>query len=91
MDLYTRLSPGSVVAFIDLKSAFDVANGDVILDQLVDFGIKGRPLKWIRGHLSNRTSRILYKGDCNNTKGFDLGTLQGGALSPFCLISSCTV
>ncbi|XP_064110238.1 uncharacterized protein LOC135218023 [Macrobrachium nipponense] len=37
MELYTRLSPTSVVAFIDLKSAFDVANRDIILDQLIDF------------------------------------------------------
>ena len=38
VELYTRITPTSVVAFIDLKSAFDVAN---ILDQLVDFGVMG--------------------------------------------------
>ena len=39
VDLYSRLSQDSVVAFIDLKSAFDIANRDIILDQLVEFGI----------------------------------------------------
>lgn len=34
LELYTRLSPTSVVAFIDLKSVFDVVNRDIILDQL---------------------------------------------------------
>lgn len=48
VELYTRLSHNSVVVFIDLKIAFDVANKHVILDQLVDFRIKGRFLKWIR-------------------------------------------
>lgn len=83
MELYTRLFPSSVVACIDLKRAFDVANRDVILYQIVDFGIKGRPLKWLRGYLSNSTSWVLYKGDCTTTKGFDLETLQGGVLGPF--------
>ncbi|KAK8384412.1 hypothetical protein O3P69_009311 [Scylla paramamosain] len=39
-----RLTPTSVVAFINLKSAFDVANRVVILDQLVDFGVTGNLL-----------------------------------------------
>ncbi|MPC35435.1 hypothetical protein E2C01_028857 [Portunus trituberculatus] len=44
-ELYSRLSSISVEAFIDLKSAFDVANKDIILDQLMNFGIKGHLLK----------------------------------------------
>ena len=42
LDLYSRLSRASVVAFIDLKSAFDVANRDIILDQLVAFFNSGQ-------------------------------------------------
>ncbi|KAK3893344.1 hypothetical protein Pcinc_002898 [Petrolisthes cinctipes] len=72
----------SVVAFIDLRSAFDVANRDVILDQLVDFGIKGNLLRWIRGYLSNRTSRVFFSGCLNPLRSFHLGTPQGGVLSP---------
>lgn len=83
MELYTRLSPASVVAFIDLKSAFDIANKDIILDQLVDFGVKGNLLRWIRDYLRNRTSRVLFKGALSTTKDLELGTPQGGVLSPF--------
>lgn len=72
-----------MVAFIDLQSAFDVANRDVILDQLVESGIKGRPLKRVKGYLNNRTSRVIYKGAYSSNKGFELGTPQGSALSPF--------
>ena len=82
MELYTRLCSTSVVAFLDLKSAFDVANRDVILDQLVTFGVKGNLLRWIRGYLRNRTSRVLFKGALSTAEGFDLGTPQGGVLSP---------
>ncbi|XP_047502951.1 uncharacterized protein LOC125048330 [Penaeus chinensis] len=83
LELYTRLSSTSLVAFIDLKSAFDIANPDVILDQLVDFGISGNLLRWIRGYLSNRSSYVLFKGSCSTRKCFGLGTPQGGVLSPF--------
>ena len=83
MELCARLNPNSVVAFIDLKSAFDIANRDVILDQLVDFGIKGNLLGWIREYLRNMTSRVLFKGAYSSTEGFELGTPQGGVLSPF--------
>lgn len=83
MALYTRLSSASVVAFIDLKSAFDVANRSIILDQLVEFGIKDNLLRWIRGYLRHRTSRVLFKEACSTAKDFELGTPQGGVLSPF--------
>ncbi len=59
VDLYSRLSCDSVVAFMDLKSAFDVATREIILDQLVDFGVKSSLLQWIRGYLSNRISRVF--------------------------------
>ena len=83
VDLYSRLSQDSVVAFVDLKSAFDIANRDIILDQLVDFGVKGSLLRWIRGYLSNRTSRVLFSGAYSPSRSFHLGTPQGGVLSPF--------
>ncbi|XP_076057187.1 uncharacterized protein LOC143034704 [Oratosquilla oratoria] len=68
----------SVVAFFDPKSAFNVANREIILDQLVEFGVQGNLLKWIRGYLSNRTSRILFQGTCSTSREFKLGTPQGG-------------
>ena len=61
MELYARLSHTSIIAFLDLKSAFDVANGEVILAQLVEFGVQENLLRWIRGYLRNRTSRMLFK------------------------------
>lgn len=80
---YMSLShPSSCIAFIDLKSAFDIANRDVILEQLADMGVTGQLLKWIRGYLSNRQSHVLFKGALSDTMDFHLGTPQGGVLSP---------
>ncbi|MPC54158.1 Retrovirus-related Pol polyprotein from type-2 retrotransposable element R2DM [Portunus trituberculatus] len=87
VDLYSRLSRDSVVAFVDLKSAFDVANRDIILDQLVAFGIKGNLLSWIRGYLSNRNSRVFFSGASSQSRDFHLGTPQGVFLARFCSMS----
>ena len=80
---YTRITPISVVAFIDLKRAFDVTNRDIIFDQLVDFGVMGNLLGWVREYLLNRTFRVLCKGASSAVAEFGLGTPQGGVLSPF--------
>ncbi|MPC58629.1 Retrovirus-related Pol polyprotein from type-1 retrotransposable element R2 [Portunus trituberculatus] len=50
-ELYSHLSSSSVVAFIDLNIAFDVANRDIILDQLLVFGIKEHLLKTVNSAL----------------------------------------
>ena len=79
--VYTRLTPTSVAAFIDLKSAFDAANRDVILDRLAEFGVKDNLLRWICSYLSNRTARIFLRE--RTSKSFDLGTPHGSVFSPF--------
>ena len=70
--------------FLDLKSAFDIANRTVILEHLATLGIKGKLLEIIRNYFSDRYSKVLYKGYLTPVaRRFDLGTPQGGVLSPF--------
>ena len=74
----------NVTTFVDLKSAFDIANRSIILEHLASLGVDGKLLTWIRGYLSNRYSKVFYKGNItNNYRLFELGTPQGGVLSPF--------
>ena len=73
-----------VTTFVDLKSAFDIANRTVIMDHLVELGVKGKLLEIIRSYFTDRYSKVYYKGYLTPTaKKFDLGTPQGGVLSPF--------
>ena len=73
-----------VTTFLDLKSAFDIANRTVIMDHLVDLGVKGRMLEIIRCYFTDRFSKVYYKGYMTPTaRKFELGTPQGGVLSPF--------
>ena len=56
----------------------------VILEHVVDLGIKGQLLELIRSYLSERYAKVYYKGYLTpNAKKFELGTPQGGVLSPF--------
>ena len=68
--------------FLDLKSAFDKANRQIILFELVKMGVKGKLLKWIKDYLTGRSAYVLFQGKKSSVKDFELGTPQGGVLSP---------
>ena len=63
--------------FIDLKGAFDKANKEVILEQLVSKGIKGKLLQWICDYLSDRWAKVWFQGNASELKNLELGTPQG--------------
>ena len=68
--------------FIDLKGAFDKANGEVILHELANLGVTGRMLHWIGDYLFGRRAQVYYQGTLSEERQFELGTPQGGVLSP---------
>ena len=74
--IYVRL------CYVDLKGAFDRANKDVITEELILKGVKGRLLGWIRDYLFNRTAQVWFQGAVSSEEVFELGTPQGGVLSP---------
>ncbi|XP_063866943.1 uncharacterized protein LOC135104011 [Scylla paramamosain] len=59
-------------AFIDLKGAFDRANKDVIMEELILKGVKGRLLGWIRDYLYNRTAQVWFQGAVSSEEVFVL-------------------
>ena len=69
-------------AFIDLKGAFDRANSQVILEELVGKGVKGKLLQWIESYLNGRKAKVCYQGCESEEMDLELGTPQGGVLSP---------
>ncbi|XP_050700378.1 uncharacterized protein LOC126987455 [Eriocheir sinensis] len=69
-------------AFVDLKGAFDRANKDVIMEELTLQGVRGRLLSWIRDYLYGRRAQVVFQGATSTEEVFELGTPQGGVLSP---------
>lgn len=76
-------APGATCrVFVDLKEAFDEANQDVVMEELVLEGILGRLLSWIREYLYGRKAQVVFQGAYSSKEGFELGTPQWGVLSP---------
>ena len=71
-----------VRTFIDLKGAFDKANGEIILYELAGMGVAGRLLHWIGDYLHGRKAKVIYQGATCCIRNMELGTPQGGVLSP---------
>ena len=67
--------------FMDLQGAFDKANNEVIIGELAKH-VKGRMLEIIQDYLQGRQSTVLFQGQQTRWRPVELGTPQGGVLSP---------
>ncbi|XP_069987694.1 uncharacterized protein [Penaeus vannamei] len=72
----------SVEYLVIYKGAFDKANGEVIMYELAMLGVTGTLLKWIGDYLSERRACVWFQGCLSEEKNLELGTPQGGVLSP---------
>ncbi|KAK8407615.1 hypothetical protein O3P69_002277 [Scylla paramamosain] len=72
----------TVIVFIDLEKAFELASPHAILDALVRKGVRGRLLAWLRDYLQCRHARVKFQGLRSTFKELENGTPQGGILSP---------
>ena len=52
--------------FIDLSTAFDTVDHEILISKLEYYGIKEKTLKWLRSYLSERKQCISYS-DAGNT------------------------
>ena len=80
------------VAFIDLCTAFDTVNHDILLDKLKDLGQSRVALKWFESCLSGCYQRVYFKGIFSDALPITTGVPQGsilGPLSPFYLLTVC--
>ncbi|ROT82187.1 hypothetical protein C7M84_024641 [Penaeus vannamei] len=73
----------SVIVFLDLEKAFELANRDAILHILAEKGVKGMLLQWVKDYISNRKVRVKFQGRTSEFYPFEIGIPQGGLLSPF--------
>ena len=76
-------SRSGLVVFLDLGKAFELASPLAILDTLATKGIKGKLLCWLREYLRERTARVKFQEHFSRIHSHQLGTPQGGCLSPY--------
>ena len=72
------------VVFIDLKTAFDTIDHEIILRKLTCYGFDTHTLKWFESYLSNRYQKCNVNGHPSNPLPVTCGVLQGSIIG--CLL-----
>ena len=72
----------TVIIFLDLEKAFELASPHAILTALVGKGVRGHLLAWLRDYLQHRRARVKFQGQRSSLRELENGTPQGGILSP---------
>ena len=73
----------SVLALLDLSSAFDTIDHDILLKRLhITFGFDGTVLKWFTSYLQDRSQRVKVKSFMSTPTTLKYGVPQGSVLGP---------
>jgi hypothetical protein len=68
--------------FIDLSKAFDTLNHNILLQKLLNYGIRGIANNWFRNYLSERVQFVNYNNVLSSRSKITTGVPQGSILGP---------
>ena len=83
-DILESIDTGKSVLMIclDLSSAFDTVDHQILLNELQDIGIQGTALSLFRTYLQNRTVRVSVNDVISDPLPLKYGVPQGSILAP---------
>ena len=70
----------NLVAFLDLKKAFDTVNHEILLRKLELYGVTGCALALIQSYLSDRTQKCQLADKMSSERDVKCGSPQGSIL-----------
>jgi hypothetical protein len=71
-----------LVAYLDLKSAFDTVWGKGLVYKLIKAGVKGNIVRWLHNYFCDRSIVVQIGKDLSESVRMEAGTPQGAVLSP---------
>jgi hypothetical protein len=72
----------TAVVALDLKQAFDRVKHGTLLNDLSTSSLPSCLKKWLNAYLSDRRSRVSFRGGLSSSRVCRMGVPQGGVLSP---------
>ena len=72
----------AVAAFVDVSKAYECVWADGLLFLLMQLGVSGNMLGWIRAFLTGRRGRVRVGGAVSEFRDYACGIPQGSVLSP---------
>jgi len=67
---------------LDIAKAFDTIDHNILYQKLDRYGIRNKPLNWIKSFISHRHQKVSIKGSLSNSKKLNYGVPQGSILGP---------
>ena len=79
-----EMDSGSVTAMVllDLSSAFDTVDHDILVNTLESLGIQGQALEWFKSYLSCHTQSVILNGFTSSSRPLGCGVPQGSVGGP---------
>ena len=71
-----------LIIFYDLKKAFEVVNHEILINKLIQIGLKDKPIKLLQSYLNRRKQKVKIQEHISDTITCNYGVPQGSVLGP---------
>ncbi len=72
----------SLLILLDLSTAFDMDNHQILLSTLLGKGMSRTTLHWFESYLSNRSFKVSWRGEVSKLQHLATGVPQGSVIGP---------
>ena len=73
---------GTILVLLDMSSAFDILDHNVLIHRLSVIGITGIALNWFTSYITNRSSSVRINTYSSPSRSITHGVTQGSVLGP---------